>query len=170
MAGATDPEIEGVEVVRRPALTVSPTDMLEADGYLLGSPANLGYMSGALKHAFDVCYYPCLDSTRGRPFGLYLHGNEGTEGAERGVTAITTGLGWVKAAEYVVVSGKPSKDDLEACWDLGATVAAQLMDDLVIRPAGTPRRAGPGPTPSWCRSARAGRTGSRLPVATPAVP
>ena len=42
-------------------------------------------------------------------------------------TAITTGLGWVKAAEHVVVSGKPSKDDLEACWNLGATVAAQLM-------------------------------------------
>ena len=106
VSGATDPEIEGVEVVRRPALTVSPIDMLEADGYLLGTPANLGYMSGALKHAFDVCYYPCLDSTRGRPFGLYLHGNEGTEGAERGVTAITTGLGWVKAAEYVVVIGQ----------------------------------------------------------------
>ena len=50
VAGATDPEIDGVEVVRRPALTVSPTDMLEADGYLLGTPANLGYMSGALKH------------------------------------------------------------------------------------------------------------------------
>jgi hypothetical protein len=63
---------------------------------------------------------------RGRPFGLYLHGNEGTEGAERGVTAITTGLGWVKAAEHVVVSGKPSKGDLESCWELGATVAAQL--------------------------------------------
>jgi multimeric flavodoxin WrbA len=128
VAGATDPEIKGVDVVRRPALAVSPTDMLEADGYLLGTPANLGYMSGALKHAFDVCYYPCLDSTRGRPFGLYLHGNEGTEGAERGVTAITTGLGWMKVADTVVVSGKPSKSDLESCWDLGATLAAQLME------------------------------------------
>jgi multimeric flavodoxin WrbA len=128
LAGASAPEIDGVKVVRRPALTVSPVDMLEADGYLLGTPANLGYMSGALKHAFDVCYYPCLDTTRGRPFGLYLHGNEGTEGAERGVDAITTGLGWVKSAEYVVVSGKPSKEDLDLCWELGATVAAQLMD------------------------------------------
>lgn len=127
LAGATDPEIEDVEVVRRPALTVSPTDMLEADGYLLGSPANLGYMSGALKHAFDVCYYPILDATGGRPYGLYLHGNQGTEGAERGVDSITTGLGWVKAAETVVVSGKPTKDELESCWNLGATVAAQLM-------------------------------------------
>ncbi|MCK0092135.1 NAD(P)H-dependent oxidoreductase [Rhodococcus sp. F64268] len=128
LAGATDPEIEGVTVIRRPALTVSPIDMLEADGYLLGTPANLGYISGALKHAFDVCYYPCLDSTRGRPYGLYVHGNEGTEGAERAVDSITTGLGWVKAADYVVASGKPSKSDLEACWELGATVAAQLMD------------------------------------------
>jgi multimeric flavodoxin WrbA len=128
VSGATDPEIEGVDVVRRPALSVSSNDVLEADGYLLGTPANLGYMSGALKHAFDVIYYPCLDATRGRPFGLYLHGNEGTEGAEHGVDAITTGLGWVKAAEYVVVSGKPAKADLEACWELGATVAAQLME------------------------------------------
>ena len=127
LSGATAPEIEGVEVVRRPALTVSPADMLQADGYLLGTPANLGYISGALKHAFDCAYYQILDSTRGRPFGLYLHGNEGTEGAERAVAAITTGLGWVKAAETVVVSGKPSKSDLEACWELGATVAATLM-------------------------------------------
>lgn len=127
VSGASDPEIEGVDIVRRPALTVSATDVLEADGYVLGSPANLGYMSGALKHAFDVVYYPCLDATRGRPFGLYLHGNEGTEGAANGITAITNGLGWAKAAEYVVVSGKPSTADLEACWNLGGTVAAQLM-------------------------------------------
>ena len=127
LAGATDPEIEGVDVVRRPALTLSAADVLEADGYLLGSPANLGYMSGALKHAFDQIYYPCLDATRGRPFGLWLHGNEGTEGAEKAVTSITTGLGWMKATDYVVVSGKPSKADLEACWNLGATVAATLM-------------------------------------------
>ena len=62
VAGATDPEIEGVEVVRRPALTVSPVEMLEADGYLLGTPANLGYVSGALKHAFDRATTSC--STR----------------------------------------------------------------------------------------------------------
>jgi hypothetical protein len=68
-----------------------------------------------------------LDSTRGRPFGVWLHGNEGTEGAERAVDGITAGLGWVKAAEAVVVSGKPGKAEVEACWNLGASVAAQLM-------------------------------------------
>jgi multimeric flavodoxin WrbA len=58
ISGATDPEIEGVDVVRRPALTLSATDMLEADGYLLGTPANLGYMSGPMKHFFDD--YPAI--------------------------------------------------------------------------------------------------------------
>ncbi|MCV7375099.1 flavodoxin family protein [Mycolicibacterium arabiense] len=127
VAGATDPEIEGVEVLRRPALTVSPVEMLQADGYVLGTPVNLGYLSGALKHAFDQSYYQLLDSTRGRPFGVFMHGNEGTEGAERAIDGITAGLGWVKAAETVVVSGKPTKPDVDACWNLGATVAAGLM-------------------------------------------
>lgn len=127
VAGATDPDIEGVEVLRRPALTVSPVEMLQADGYVLGTPANLGYISGALKLAFDQSYYQLLDSTRGRPFGVWLHGNEGTEGAERAVAGITGGLGWERVAETVIVSGKPTKADVEACWNLGATVAAQLM-------------------------------------------
>jgi len=127
IAGSTAPEIEGVEVVRRPALTVSSSEMLDADGYLLGTPANLGYISGALKHAFDQSYYQLLDAGRGRPFGVYIHGNEGTEGAERAIDSITAGLGWVRVAETVVVAGKPSKVDIEACWNLGATVAAQLM-------------------------------------------
>ena len=127
VAGATDPEIEGVEVIRRPALTVAPAEMLDADGYVLGTPANLGYISGALKHAFDTSYYQILDATQGRPFGLWLHGNEGTKGAQRAVDGITAGLGWVKASDTVVVAGKPSKTDLEACWNLGGTVAAHLM-------------------------------------------
>ena len=129
VAGASDPEIEGVTLVRRPALSVSAAEFLAADGYLLGSPVNLGSISGALKHAFDCAYYQILDAARGRPYGLYLHGNEGTEGAENAVQRITVGLGWEKAAEYVIASNKPSKEQLAACWELGATVAAQLMAD-----------------------------------------
>lgn len=127
VAGAADPEIVGVEVMRRPALTVAPAEMLQADGYLLGTPANLGYISGALKHAFDQSYYPLLDSSRGRPFGVFMHGNEGTEGAERALSAIVSGLGWRRVADTVVVSGKPTMADLEACRNLGATAAAVLM-------------------------------------------
>ncbi len=128
LAGATTDEIEGVEVVRRPALSATATDVLEADGYLLGTPANLGYMSGALKHFFDSVYYPCLDATAKRPYGVYVHGNQGTEGALRAIESISTGLGWEPVSTPVDVLGEPSKADLEACWELGATVAATLME------------------------------------------
>jgi multimeric flavodoxin WrbA len=127
VAGATTDEIEGVEVVRRPALAATVPDALAADGYLLGTPANLGMMSGALKVFFDLAYYPCLDATRGRPFGLYVHGNNDTAGAVRGIESVTTGLGWEKVTPVVSVTGEPDRADLRACWELGATVAASLM-------------------------------------------
>lgn len=127
VAGATTPEIEGVEVVRRAALSATPTDVLMADGYLLGTPANLGYMSGALKHFFDTIYYPCRDDTRNRPYGVYIHGNNDTTGALKGIQGITTGLGWQQATKPVTVRGAPTKADQEACWELGATMAATLI-------------------------------------------
>ncbi|GAA2447651.1 NAD(P)H-dependent oxidoreductase [Actinomadura vinacea] len=124
--GATTDEIEGVEVVTRPALTASAVDVLEADGYLLGTPVNLGYLSGALKHFFDLVYYPCLEATARRPFGAYLHGDNDATGALRALESITTGLKWRAVRPPVVVAGRVGKDDLEDCWELGATVAAEL--------------------------------------------
>lgn len=128
ISGATAPEIENVEVVRRPALSATPSDVLAADGYLLGTPANLGYISGALKHFFDQVYYPCLDATRGRPFGYYVHGGSDVTGAVRAIESITTGLAWRRTATPVTVTGEPAKSDTQACWELGATLAAGLMD------------------------------------------
>jgi NAD(P)H-dependent FMN reductase len=125
-SGATDDAIEGVEVVVKAALSATATDALAADAYLLGSPANLGYISGALKHFFDEIYYPCIEETVGRPFGYYLHGNSDTTGAQRAIQEITTGLRWRLATEPVTVIDHPRGDDLEACWNLGAAVAAGL--------------------------------------------
>ena len=100
--------IEGVEVVVRAALHTTATDALDADTYLLGTPANLGYISGALKHFFDEIYYPCIEETIGRPYGVYVHGNSDTTGAERAVESITTGLQWRLAAKPVRVIGNPT--------------------------------------------------------------
>jgi multimeric flavodoxin WrbA len=126
ISGATDEAIEGVTVVARPALAAAAVDVLEADGYLLGTPANIGYMSGALKHFFDQVYYPCLDATVRRPYGLYVHGNSDTTGAVRAVEAIAEGLRWRRAQAPVAVLGTPSREDLRACWELGAALAAGL--------------------------------------------
>lgn len=119
-------QVDEVDVVAEPALGATVTDVLEADGYLLGTPANLGYMSGALKHFFDTIYYPCLDATAHRPYGLYVHGNNDTDGAVASIERVVTGLGWTRAQPPLQVIGPPAQADLDAAWELGASLAAQL--------------------------------------------
>ncbi len=118
---------ERVEVVAVPALSATTSDVLAADGYVLGTPANLGYMSGALKHFLDQIYYPCLDATVGRPFGLYVHGNDDVTGAVNSVERIVTGLRWRQVSDHVRVTGEVGPEARDACWELGASVAASAL-------------------------------------------
>jgi NAD(P)H-dependent FMN reductase len=139
LAGARDDAIEGVEVVVRPALEATADDVLDADGYLLGTPANFGYMSGALKHFFDSTFLQvggALSSTgaadesagrtSGRPFGLYVHGRYDTAGAVRSVLSIVGALGWRQSAAVLEVLGDVTDERRAAAYDLGGTLAALL--------------------------------------------
>jgi len=155
IAGARDPLIEGVEVVVRAALEATANDVLAADGYVLGSTANFGYMAGAMKHFFDVTFLDVggqLDeqgaaddkaqgTTAKRPFGLYVHGRYDTTGAVRSVLAITGALGWKQSAAVLEVLGDVDATVTEAAYELGGTIAAQLMTssaEAFGRRSGTP--------------------------------
>ncbi|MFL6160043.1 MAG: flavodoxin family protein [Marmoricola sp.] len=146
IAGANDDAIEGVEVVAVEALAfargeVDHTAILEADGYLLGTSANFGFMSGALKHVFDSTFLQiggALDAsgagdpaaagtTRSRPFGLYVHGRYDTTGAVRSVLAITGALGWRQGYDVLEVLGDVEETHLGAAYELGGTIAALLI-------------------------------------------
>ncbi|EOM77075.1 flavodoxin family protein [Rhodococcus rhodnii] len=125
LAGARHPDIEGVDVQVRPALSATITDVLGADGYLFGTSANFGYMSGALKHFFDTTYYPVLGAVAGRPYGLWVHGNNDTAGAVRAVQSITAGLELSQAAEILELTSVDAAGR-DACTELGGTLAATL--------------------------------------------
>ncbi|MDL5160296.1 flavodoxin family protein [Actinomycetospora termitidis] len=128
LEGARTDELPGtVDVVTRPALTAGPADVLAADGVVLGTPANIGTMSGALKHFFDQIYYPVMQDAAGLGFGLYVHGGDDTAGAVRDVLRITGGLGWEQAAEVVTTTGALAAVDREAAWELGATLALRAL-------------------------------------------
>jgi multimeric flavodoxin WrbA len=144
LAGTRDDLIEGVEVVERRALDFATgdadhDDLLSADGYVLGTTANFGYMSGALKHVFDSTFLQiggALDPsgaagesaghTTGRPFGLYVHGRYDTTGAVRSVLSITGALGWKQGYDVLEVMGDVDDADLGAAYELGGTIAALL--------------------------------------------
>jgi len=127
LAGARDPEITGVDVVVRPALAATVSDMLDADGYLFGTPANFGYMSGALKHFFDTVYYPVLDYVANRPYGLWVHGNNDTAGAVSAVGRIASGLSLVRSTDALEVTGFFAGAVRRKAYELGGILAAILM-------------------------------------------
>jgi NAD(P)H-dependent FMN reductase len=140
LAGAHDPDIQGVDVVARPALEATADDVLASEGYILGSTANFGYMSGALKHFFDTTFLQVggnLDEQGGapgsagttakRPFGLYVHGRYDTTGAVRSILSITGALGWRQAAAAQEVLGVVDDAAIRSAYELGGTVAALIM-------------------------------------------
>jgi multimeric flavodoxin WrbA len=142
LAGAHDDAIEGVEVRVLEALAFARgeaghQDLLDADGYVLGTTANFGYMSGAMKHVFDSTFLQVggalsddgsgtdsAGATAKRPFGLYVHGRYDTTGAVRSVLSITGALGWQQGYDVLEAMGDVTDADTEAAYELGGTIAA----------------------------------------------
>ena len=130
-SGARSGEVEGVEVVVKAPLDAGPDDVLACDALVLGTPENLGYMSGALKDFFDRSYYPCLDRTQGLPFAFYIRaGHDGT-GSRRAIESITTGLRWRQVQPPLICRGEYRDEFEEQCRELGLYVAASLEAGLI---------------------------------------
>lgn len=146
LAGARDPQLAELgagdcEVVVRGALEATADDVLAADGLLLGTTANFGYMSGALKHFFDSVFLAVggalADDGSGAgaeqagprtPFGLWVHGRYDTTGATRSVLTITQALPWRAAQPPLELLGDLDDDALARAHDLGATLAALTLE------------------------------------------
>jgi multimeric flavodoxin WrbA len=126
LEGARAPDIEGVAARALGAFETQPEDVIAADGFILLTPENLGYMSGALKDFFDRCYYPCLERTQGLPYALFIRaGNDGA-GARRSVESVATGLRWRAVQEPLIFRGEWREEFVEACHELGMAMAAGL--------------------------------------------
>ncbi|MGD1878399.1 MAG: flavodoxin family protein [Kiloniellaceae bacterium] len=126
LQGARAPDIEGVETVALTPFEAGPEDLLAADGLILGTTENLGYMSGALKDFFDRSYYPVLEKTQGLPYCLYIRaGHDGT-GTRRGVETIVTGLRWRAVQEPLICRGDWQDSFVDDCRELGMAMAAGL--------------------------------------------
>jgi len=124
--GATCNDVDGVEVRAKTALDADADDLLWADGFILGTPENFGYMSGAMKYFLDRVYYPCEGKLGGRPWALFVRaGNDGT-GAISSIRRILTGLAVREVQEPVLISGDFDEARLVECEELGLTMAAGL--------------------------------------------
>jgi len=119
-------EVPEIDTVVLGPFETGADDVLAAQGVILGTTENLGYMSGALKDFFDRCYYPLLEETEALPYALYVRAGQDGTGTRRAVESIATGLRWKRAHEPVICRGAWDDAFLDQVRELGTYMAAGL--------------------------------------------
>lgn len=119
-----------VQVLERQALEPDVEELRGADAVILGTTANFGYISGALKHYFDTVYVPVLEEKKATPTSWWIRGGYDTTGAEKAMRSILTGLEWETVAEPVEFTGdiEPHLAELEA---MAQAVVGQAVASIV---------------------------------------
>ena len=117
---------EGVRVVVKRCAEAGPEDLLAADGLILGTPENFGYMSGLMKDFLERVFYACEGKVEGRPWALFVGAGQDGTGAVTSVERIVTGLRLKKICEPVIVVKELKPEHLAALEELGAAMAAGL--------------------------------------------
>lgn len=124
--GARHEDIDGVDVRVRSALEADAADLLWCDAFILGTPENFGYMSGAMKYFLDRVYYDCEGKLAGNAYALFVRaGNDGS-GAISSLQRILSGLAVREIQDPVLIAGEFEESRLTECEELGLTLAAGL--------------------------------------------
>lgn len=116
----------GVAVVLKRCAEAGPEDLLAADGLILGTPENFGYMSGMMKDFLERVFYACEGKVNGRPWALVVSAGQDGSGAVNSVERIVTGLRLEKRAEPIIALKEVTPEVLARCEELGAAFAAGL--------------------------------------------
>lgn len=124
--GAEHADLDPVEVRLRRAAQAGPDDLLWADGLLLGTPENFGYLSGALKDFLDRTFYEVEGKLSPLPYAMFVSaGNDGS-GAVRAMERIANGYPFTKVQDPVICRGELTAEGLQRCQELGMTLAAGI--------------------------------------------
>ena len=125
-AGATSELVDDVEVRYLLVREAAAEDLLWADGLLLGTPENFGYMSGAMKDFFDRTFYSVEGRILSLPYAVFISaGNDGT-GALNAIRRIANGYPFKEVQDPVIAKGELTDEHLASAHDLGLALAAGL--------------------------------------------
>ncbi len=126
LRGAQHEDIESVDAQLLTPFEAGVEEVLAADGILLGTTENFGYMSGALKDFFDRVYYPVLEQKQGTPYALYVRAGLDGTGTISAVERIVTGLRWKALREPLLCHGSYRDEFTGQIEELGMLMAASL--------------------------------------------
>jgi multimeric flavodoxin WrbA len=100
--------------------------VLSADGIIILTTENLGYMAGASKDFFDRVYYPVLELKQGMPYAVVIRAGLDGTGTQRAIESICTGLHWSLAQPVLVCKGDWQEEFIDQCFEVGQYMAAGL--------------------------------------------
>ncbi|MDE0054889.1 MAG: NAD(P)H-dependent oxidoreductase [Gammaproteobacteria bacterium] len=124
--GARDPEIENVETRLVRAADAQPEDLLWAQGLIIGTPENFGYMSGGMKDFFDRTFYPVEGKIQPLPYAIFISAENDGTGALRAIRRIAPGYPFNEVQDPVIAKGELTESHLAQCRELGMALAAGL--------------------------------------------
>jgi len=124
--GAEHSEVTGVKLRVRTAKDAGPEDLLWANGLLLGTPENFGYMSGAVKDFLDRTYYEVEGKLQPLPYAVFISCENDGRGALNAIERIAGGYPWVQVQDAVIARGPVTEQHMELCEQLGLALAMGL--------------------------------------------
>jgi len=116
----------GVKVIVKRCADAGPEDLLAADGLILGTPENFGYMSGMMKDFLERVFYACEGKVNGRPWALFVGAGQDGSGAVNSVERIVAGLRLQKVHDPITALKDLTPEVLANCEELGAAIAAGI--------------------------------------------
>tara|TARA_A100001037_G_scaffold299259_1_gene324454 strand:+ start:874 stop:1338 length:465 start_codon:yes stop_codon:yes gene_type:complete len=124
--GAAHKEITGVDSKLIQAKEATANDLLWADGLIIGTAENFGYMSGGLKDFFDRTFYEVEGKIQPLPYAILISAENDGTGALSSIRRIAKGYPFVEVQEPVINLGKLEDPTLGKCQDIGTAMAAGL--------------------------------------------
>ncbi|MFH1138653.1 MAG: NAD(P)H-dependent oxidoreductase [Pseudomonadota bacterium] len=121
--------MDDARVVLKRAAEAGLADLLSCQGLILATPEYFGYMAGAVKDFLDRTYEPA----RGRkevfkkPYAVLVSAGNDGQGALTAVERIALGYPFKKVLAPIVAKGLITEENLDACRELGQTMAAGCL-------------------------------------------
>ena len=130
MIGTKHPDITGVKVRFVTAQEADAKDLIWADGLILGTPENFGYMSGMMKDFFERTFYEVEGKISPLPFAMFISAENDGTGAELSIERIAKGYPLIKVQPSIINTGELTSATVLKCEELGTSMAAGLEMSL----------------------------------------
>ncbi len=119
--------VPGTLVEVKSVLETSIEDVVEADGFALGSPSHFGIMSGRVL-TFLTELYSSRERIAGKPVAVFTTGAGGQVNVLENINRVIGNFNPRFIMPGLAVGGKPNESDLQQAIELGEKIARECLN------------------------------------------